>query len=336
MRVILLQIEFDFYSFLLLFNICFLIWIIVEAGNYFKNRKAEERHSSEIEGKITEILIKYVQRESLSAAENAVLEEWQSRSAEHYALPDQLRDPCWRETHRQEIESAPSAKLWEQIEEYIRKRSDREYSAWGDQPILSILVKTASNQHLGRKERRLFDEWRSQSILNEELAKKVSNPVWVAQQRQELKMFPAEEMWEHLREYLENSGNRISEPHTRNTNNNSRLGSRVLVMVVLLLLYSAKGRTQSMFNFRNEPLQEVLKEFAQNYKVTICNPKNLKGVPITGKISKRETIQMNCLQIAMTENRYQTYLFYQKGTIYVSDKPLYKPFIPDPKLWPCH
>jgi len=68
---------------------------------------------------IVEVLIKYALEQPLSEAEQQLLDEWRSRSAEHRELPDQLRDPQWREQHRREISDAPSEEMWANISRYI-------------------------------------------------------------------------------------------------------------------------------------------------------------------------------------------------------------------------
>lgn len=79
----------------------------------------QPNYPSEIIG----VLVKYaLDQEPLSWPERQLLEEWRSRSAEHRELPDQLRDPQWREQHRQEISEAPSAEMWENISRYIDDR----------------------------------------------------------------------------------------------------------------------------------------------------------------------------------------------------------------------
>jgi len=71
---------------------------------------------------IVEVLIKFALEQPLSEAEQQLLEEWRSHSAEHQGLPDQLRDPQWREQHRREIGDAPSAEMWANISQYIAER----------------------------------------------------------------------------------------------------------------------------------------------------------------------------------------------------------------------
>jgi|GEM_PF-1939408 len=73
---------------------------------------------------IIEVLIKYALEQPLSEAEKQLLDEWRARSDEHQELPDQLRDPHWRELHRREISDAPSAEMWENISRYISEKED--------------------------------------------------------------------------------------------------------------------------------------------------------------------------------------------------------------------
>ncbi|HEY4338276.1 MAG TPA: FecR family protein [Puia sp.] len=75
---------------------------------------------------IVTILVKYALRQELSAEEQRLLREWRARSAAHNEVPDQLRDPQWRETHQQETEEAPSALMWENIRRHIRESKENE------------------------------------------------------------------------------------------------------------------------------------------------------------------------------------------------------------------
>ena len=74
--------------------------------------------------KIVSVLVKYALRQPLTEEEERLLEQWRSRSAEHREIPDRLRDPQWRETHRQELQDAPSEEMWENIRGYIREKKE--------------------------------------------------------------------------------------------------------------------------------------------------------------------------------------------------------------------
>ncbi|HLZ86731.1 MAG TPA: hypothetical protein VKQ52_05820, partial [Puia sp.] len=73
---------------------------------------------------IVAVLAKYALGQSLSEEELRLLKEWQERSADRRTLPDQLRDPLWREEHRRELEEAPSAAMWENIRRHIRESKE--------------------------------------------------------------------------------------------------------------------------------------------------------------------------------------------------------------------
>src|SRR5579859_7856808 len=71
------------------------------------------------------ILVKYALQRPLTHAEIQLLNEFRSRSDEHNALPDQLRDPAWREEHRRVLKKAPTARMWENIRRDIRASPDK-------------------------------------------------------------------------------------------------------------------------------------------------------------------------------------------------------------------
>jgi len=76
---------------------------------------------TEKQNPIINILVKYALKQELSEEEMRILDEWRSRSEGHAGLPDQLRDPEWREDHQREIAEAPTAAMWEKIRQHIRE-----------------------------------------------------------------------------------------------------------------------------------------------------------------------------------------------------------------------
>jgi ferric-dicitrate binding protein FerR (iron transport regulator) len=70
---------------------------------------------------IVNILVKYALKQELSEEEQRLLDEWRARSGDHADLPDQLRDPEWRQDHQREIAEAPTAAMWEKIRQHIRE-----------------------------------------------------------------------------------------------------------------------------------------------------------------------------------------------------------------------
>lgn len=97
---------------------------------------------------IIPILVKYALKQELSDEEQRLLDEWRSRSDLHEDMPDQLRDPAWRDAHQREIEEAPSAEMWKNIQQYIRKSRETEAGSepqaerfgWGRMTAAAIVL----------------------------------------------------------------------------------------------------------------------------------------------------------------------------------------------------
>lgn len=87
---------------------------------------------------------------------------------------------------------------------------------------------------------------------------------------------------------------------------------------------------KNSINWNNTPLKKILSELAEDFKVQIHNPKNIEGVPLTGKGSGGESIRLMCL-IITREEKGTAYLLYQDGVIFVSDKPFTLDLIPRQK-----
>ena len=68
---------------------------------------------------IEELIIKYARGESLSKQELTDLAEWQSRSADHQALPEKFRDPVWLRENLRRLDNVPSDRMWDFIRERI-------------------------------------------------------------------------------------------------------------------------------------------------------------------------------------------------------------------------
>lgn len=75
---------------------------------------------------IVAILVKYALRQELSEEEQRLLEAWRSRSDIHDGLPELLQDPQWRDEHQRELAEAPSAEMWDNIRQHIRRSKEAE------------------------------------------------------------------------------------------------------------------------------------------------------------------------------------------------------------------
>src|ERR1700753_3592400 len=104
---------------------------------------------SEKHNRIVLILVKYALKQELSEDEQRLLEEWRSRSASHEAMPDELRDPEWREEQEREAAEAPSGEVWQHIRQFGRGRKDKEYTK--DIALKPIMGRKMRRQHWSRR-----------------------------------------------------------------------------------------------------------------------------------------------------------------------------------------
>ena len=87
--------------------------------------------------------------------------------------------------------------------------------------------------------------------------------------------------------------------------------------------------------WKNTPLRKILAELVADFKVKICNPQNIEGVPLSVTGSGGESVTTMCL-IVTNEEKGHAYLHYQKGVVYVAGKPFPHPFSPSKGDWPCN
>ena len=72
--------------------------------------------------------------------------------------------------------------------------------------IIAILVKYALRHPLDEAEERLLEEWRARSEEHSRLPDQFRNARWLEQQRRQLELPPTAEMWEEIRQYVDESG----------------------------------------------------------------------------------------------------------------------------------
>jgi len=75
---------------------------------------------------IVAILVKYALKQELSDEEQRLLDAWRARSDVHDGLPDLLQDPQWRDEHQRELAEAPTAEMWDNIRQHIRRSKEAE------------------------------------------------------------------------------------------------------------------------------------------------------------------------------------------------------------------
>lgn len=120
------------------------------------------------------------------------------------------------------------------------------------------------------------------------------------------------------------------------------LGGKLLVAALFTLtLFSTAAaqphrRHDSVAHLDSISLSDLLKMLSKMYKVGICNPKQLKGAPIAGTLSRSTPVADVVAGIAPIERAVKVYLLYQDNVIYVGDRPFPKPFVPNFAIWPCH
>jgi hypothetical protein len=69
--------------------------------------------------RIEELILKYARHGILTDEEQAILDEWQSRSIEHSDLPEKFRDEKWIKESLTRLSRIPSEQIWTQILEQV-------------------------------------------------------------------------------------------------------------------------------------------------------------------------------------------------------------------------
>src|SRR5579872_1687248 len=72
--------------------------------------------------------------------------------------------------------------------------------------IIEILVKYSLRRRLSRKERAILERWRAESEGNHVLMERFRDLRWVQEQRRQLHAAPSVEMWEDIRQHIDQSG----------------------------------------------------------------------------------------------------------------------------------
>lgn len=75
------------------------------------------------------LILKYASHEPMTAEEQAILDEWRQRSAEHNALPDKFRDEEWVRENLIKLDKAPSSEIWERITQQVK--NEKHHSRGG-------------------------------------------------------------------------------------------------------------------------------------------------------------------------------------------------------------
>lgn len=86
--------------------------------------------------------------------------------------------------------------------------------------------------------------------------------------------------------------------------------------------------------FHNSSLTVVLTEIAVHDRITICNPRHLEGVPMTGIIDTADSITRQLALVRGIENG-KVFFNYQDRILYVWDRPFPSRFTPRRSEWPC-
>lgn len=108
-----------------------------------------------------------------------------------------------------------------------------------------------------------------------------------------------------------------------------------IILVFLLLVQGFILRAQNaVLTLDNTPLKKILEEISVFHHVTICNPENLIGLSISGKVRNDNSLDQLCKLLTSIESGV-IFLRYQKGVIYVGKKRFPKNFSPDKSQWSC-
>ena len=110
------------------------------------------------------------------------------------------------------------------------------------------------------------------------------------------------------------------------------------VVALSISVHQACGQTAKhspSFNFDNASLSTILKELSNVWKVKVCNPKQLTGVPLTAGFPKNEPLKNVLADISYLENGHHVYLRLSNGVIYIDNFPFPDDFAPDKRDWPC-
>jgi hypothetical protein len=123
-------------------------------------------------------------------------------------------------------------------------------------------------------------------------------------------------------------------------NNSIRLKTSI-VLILTVFQFSCGDHPKECFiengglTMNNARLPDILDKLSIYYKIGICNPQNVEGETLTGKVTLFTSLLQVVNAIEASENG-KAYLHYEDGIIYVAQAPFPDNFTPDAIKWPCH